>query len=248
MKHFKSFLSVFFLGLLIFSLASMVACKKDDEHDEDGEHHDGEYHDDYGGPGGPSGCVGCDGGGGSLMFGLKAQADLNNAFGLLVVDPDEEASLNLVKRHNEKVEKLKLKGAPTFKQSNNQFSLVKSDETHVAHYLEDGTAFAFPSIAKRGFGVVDVEEDPRMQKINEETGEVEDALTQYVTDSNAYDPNMKLPKLSTIAVSPTKDIYLHFEDSFIYKDAPHSEDPWNPSNGYRCQLSLCLEELLMNFS
>ncbi len=48
-------------------------------------------------------------------------------------------------------------------------------------------------------------------------------------------PPLKLPRIATIAVSPHKDIYLHFDQAFIHKAVPAGVDPFNEL-GYMCQI------------
>jgi hypothetical protein len=140
-------------------------------------------------------------------LGIQATADLTDAFGLLVLDEEKGVSLAL-DSHNATVDRLDL-------------PVAKISEEEKGFYLS-ATASEAPAA---------------MQKIDKTTGEIVDALKQEKTDSTqVFDPNRKLPKLRTIAVSPTGEVYLHFENPFIYKDAKSTDDPWNMSNGFQCQI------------
>ncbi|MDQ3233023.1 MAG: hypothetical protein M3Q07_14490 [Pseudobdellovibrionaceae bacterium] len=48
----------------------------------------------------------------------------------------------------------------------------------------------------------------------------------------------KLPAVKTIAISPNKEIYLHFEHAFVYKAPADGDwsDAWEPSSGNMCQI------------
>ncbi|MBP9706175.1 MAG: hypothetical protein KBD78_00925 [Oligoflexales bacterium] len=78
-------------------------------------------------------------------------------------------------------------------------------------------------------------DDSSLVKINED-GEIEPAIS-IEEDEVMMGPPKQLPKILTIAVSPHKDVYLHFERPFIYRvvDVP-GEDPWDMSKGYQCQI------------
>lgn len=178
------------------------------------------------------------------VLAINATADLTNAFGLLAIDNQNSTALALAKSHNETVIKLGLK-APLFE--TNEDGLTLTQQTRRGdQFTIDGKSFIFPRKQTRLLA----EPEVTMQKIDEDTQEIKDALTQDVRENSVFDPNMKLPKLLTIAVSPTKEIYLHFEKSFIYKDAISTDDPWNPSNGYQCQIFRVkggtLDDLLTN--
>lgn len=192
-------------------------------------------------------------------------ADLQGAFGLLVLENDQStltsseksensgsASANniavnitsLAKRHNETVKSLKL-NAPIFKEAENL-----SEDANFALLGKDTFDFGQALVQ---FGLLEGNNDSlpsAMQKIDQDTGEIRDALTQEkpeVVHGPQVDP---LPNLSTIAVSPTKEVYLHFERSFVYKDAPPDSNPWQDGSGYLCQVFKVkggtLDELLVN--
>ncbi len=79
--------------------------------------------------------------------------------------------------------------------------------------------------------------DGSLVKVGED-GEVKSALSSNSTgDKNSF--QMQIPKVQTIAVSPNKEIYLHFERAFVYK-APEKAEDWQKvndmANGYQCQI------------
>lgn len=217
--------SPIFAAVSIMFLIFSAACG-DDKKDEE---------ENFNGPNGPGGPVG--------TLGIRATADLSGAFGVLAVDNEGQNALHLMKKHNKVVEELGL-DAPKFSQK-------ESGELHLSAdgsgYQLGDKSFHFPGKVRKtsakktnnkgGLGLFEVP-DAVLQKIDEATGEIKDALTQEVPEEeqNAYNPNQKLPKITTIAVSPTREIFIHFERSFIYRDANPDEDPWNPSNGYQCQI------------
>ncbi|MBC7530038.1 MAG: hypothetical protein H7318_00565 [Oligoflexus sp.] len=69
-------------------------------------------------------------------------------------------------------------------------------------------------------------------------GEVKPALSSGTAKAN-NNMQMALPKVQTIAVSPSKEIYLHFERAFVYKNPENTAD-WSKvndmANGYQCQI------------
>jgi hypothetical protein len=88
-------------------------------------------------------------------------------------------------------------------------------------------------------------------------GEVKSAIStgdedEENKDNNGWCCKPKLPAVKTIAISPNKEIYLHFERSFVYK-APEDgdwSDAWDPSSGNMCQIFKVkggtIEELIAN--
>jgi len=73
-------------------------------------------------------------------------------------------------------------------------------------------------------------------------GEVSSAISsggeEEEKDNNGWCCKPKLPAVKTIAISPNKEIYLHFERSFVYKapDDGDWSDAWEPSSGNMCQI------------
>jgi hypothetical protein len=166
---------------------------------------------------------------------IKAKADLTNAFGLLVVDKSESAPLKLMERHNKKVSALGLPASQFSYGDKESFALLENGERS---YMLGEDSFTFPPAqGEKNLGLSEdaSADDSSLQKIDSSSGKITDALTQ-VKDPNLFNPNQLLPKLSTIAIAPTGEVYLHFERSYIYRDAPASQDPHNPSNGYQCQI------------
>jgi hypothetical protein len=177
-------------------------------------------------------------GGGPMMgpgqIAIKPTVDLRDAYGLLVVDGESQSgSLHLMKEHNKTVNELGL-DAPKFDgvddmENGEGLSLAPMP------YTLGGEPFSFPGI---GLELADTgDSDSKMQKIDKNTGEIKDALTVPESDPQKGMP-MKLPKISTIAVSDTKDIYLHFEQPFTYKTPEPGTDmggDWM-SSGNQCQV------------
>lgn len=44
------------------------------------------------------------------------------------------------------------------------------------------------------------------------------------------------PRISTIAKSPTGQVFIQFERGFLYRDVPPDEDGWDNASGYQCQI------------
>ncbi len=176
------------------------------------------------GPGGP--------GGGPGDMSLKPIADLRGALGLLVIDNSQGGAKLMLEQHNETVKKLGLVGAPTFDlAAEGGDSFLLNPES--SFYAEGGGAQG-----SGGGGAPQPSGASSLQKVTE-SGEVKDVIT--VSDSN---PDAKgggggkqpLPKVLTIAVSPLKDVYIHFERPFNYKEAPAGVNGWEMSSGYQCQI------------
>lgn len=73
-------------------------------------------------------------------------------------------------------------------------------------------------------------------------GEVKSAISsgdsEEEQNNNGWCCKPKLPAVKTIAISPSKEIYLHFERAFVYK-APEDgdwSDAWEASSGLMCQI------------
>ncbi len=189
------------LGALV-----LVSCGKDNKNNNNGNQ---------------EGCVNC---GQSGQLHVAATADLNGAYGLLVIDKSQEGQASLVDKHNERISKMNLT-APRIEPSLN---LIEG-----ASYYVKGKPFSF---GRKSFGLTEDNQGAAMQKINKSSGAIEDALTQDQGENNqGQGPQQKLPKLITIGIAPTKEVYLQFENSFIYKDAPQDANPWEQSSGYQCQ-------------
>ncbi|HET9236717.1 MAG TPA: hypothetical protein VFO10_05680 [Oligoflexus sp.] len=87
-------------------------------------------------------------------------------------------------------------------------------------------------------------------------GEVSSAISsggeEDEKNNNGWCCKPKLPAVKTIAISPNKEIYLHFERSFVYKapDDGDWSDAWEPSSGNMCQIFKVkggtIEELIAN--
>ena len=106
----------------------------------------------------------------------------------------------------------------------------------------------------RGFELTAETSDSGLQKIDESSGEIKDALTQ-VDRTEEHEQNhtgrpRELPEISTIAVAPTGEVYLHFEHPFIYRDVPRDAEGARLSKGYQCQIFMIrggsLDDLLVN--
>jgi hypothetical protein len=71
-------------------------------------------------------------------------------------------------------------------------------------------------------------------------GEVSSAISSGDDDEqpNGWCCKPKLPAVKTIAISPSKEIYLHFEQPFVFKVPEDGDwsDAWNPSSGLMCQI------------
>lgn len=165
------------------------------------------------------GCGGKDGGdnggggpGGGPMgsLGLKVTADFLGAAGLLVVDESAAGASLMLTQHNETKKRLGLVGAP---------SLSLADA---------------PSLGLEGDSDTT---DGGLKKVDS-VGGVNSALakTEEDTADQYKGPTQRLPAIRTIAISPLKEVYLHFENPFQYRDAPPDVDAWNMSNGYQCQI------------
>ncbi len=164
-----------------------------------------------------------------IQSAMQPTVDVSGAYGVLVVDVGEDAGLRLMKIHNDRIDSLALE-AP-------KFDLGEGTKTALHKYTEDTIdpkLFAFPSnssnLKLQDEGETETATGSAMQKINE-SGEIENALS-YEKQPWQQD----LPEISTIAVSPTGEMYLHFRHSFIYRDAPNNENPWDMANGYQCQI------------
>lgn len=178
---------------------------------------------------------------------IEPTANLQGAYGLLVLDDQESSGLRLMEKHNETVEKLGLRGAPTFSLPSETQDGLGLSQSPTAQ-LSDGTIFSFPG--KHLSLQNDQASDTALQKIGSD-GEIHDAMTVPEAPSEVHQPD--LPRISTIAVAPTGEVYLHFERSFQYRAAPPGEDAWDMANGYQCQIfkikganSDTLEDLLTN--
>lgn len=249
----------------LLALLSLSSCNNENNNGENDPNADSNNNPQFGSQnGGNNECTNCNNNNGGndtyTQPAITATANLSGAFGLLVIDDAGGAGLTLARRHNDTIDKLSLT-APKFDirtQGQKTFSLLSPDQDQDGYipitvkneYGED-VAFSFTeNLIVGGLNLTDGETDgsgstdnsdqpsAAMQKIEEATGEVKDALTQDINseENGGYNPNMKLPKLLTIAVSPTREVYLHFQNPFIYRPAPANEDPWNRANGYQCQI------------
>lgn len=178
---------------------------------------------------------------------LNVALNLQDAFGAMVVDKSSSAGLALVKRHNDTVDKLKLPAK--------KFDLVPpmalTQEPESAFILE-GESFYFPigknvSLLDSTASSSDTTSTFLKIKTDGTTGEAVAAESE--TDYQArvkvlqkkglqYDNStpQALPKILTVVESPTGEVYVHFENSFQYRDSVPGINPWEQSAGYQCQL------------
>lgn len=63
----------------------------------------------------------------------------------------------------------------------------------------------------------------------QDDGEIAPILTVDKAENQNYGPNNGLPKIKTIAVSPIKEVFLHFEYPFIYRS--QTEPQYLPKPG-----------------
>lgn len=81
------------------------------------------------------------------------------------------------------------------------------------------------------------ESDGSLVKVGED-GEVSSALSSGNHDEQQGFQE-EIPKVQTIAISPSKEIYLHFERPFVYRTPENAQD-WSKvhdmANGYQCQI------------
>ena len=182
-------------------------------------------------------------------------ADLQDAFGLLVLEnevvesknsesstssPAGTLATNLTKKSNETPNTLARKHNKRVLELGLNFPLF-SDITNIDKTTQFGKIgdeiFDFGLTAK-SFSLNESQDSlpAAMQKIDINTGEIKNALTQERPDSEHGSSIQELPNLATIAVSPTKEVYLHFERQFIYRDSPPDSDPWKDGSGYQCQI------------
>jgi hypothetical protein len=152
---------------------------------------------------------GCKGGCGPKA--LKVTANLNGAAGLLVLDSNpSSAGLALAEQHNLTAARLGLADVP-------QFGLYGGPEFALA---EGGSNQAT---------------DGGLKKVNS-GGEVSSAISSEADENSG---GQGLPAIRTIAVSKaTREVYLHFERAFMYKNPKKAKgvDPWSMSSGYQCQI------------
>ena len=193
---------------------------------------------DNGGTCGPQG--GCGSSGPSQT--LKPQASLSGSLAILVVDPAQTGQSLMLQQHNETADRLGLVDAP-------RFSLASSiDITDAAAGL-DSPDFSLAMLADSGSSGTKTDGSGSLQKVDKD-GNVQSAMS-VKKDTNptpenqggggqgggpGKGPGQSLPKVLTIAVSPQKDVYLHFERAFTYRDAPEGTDPNDMAGGYQCQI------------
>jgi hypothetical protein len=112
------------------------------------------------------------------------------------------------------------------------------------------SAFANLSLAETGSG----NGDGSLAKVGSD-GEVKPAISSgddEEENTNGWCCKPKLPSVKTIAISPNKEIYLHFENPFIYKapDDGNWSNAWDYSSGNMCQIFKVkggtIEELIAN--
>jgi hypothetical protein len=93
-----------------------------------------------------------------------------------------------------------------------------------------------------GFKNASLLEDSNAEKSSlvklDSDGNIQPAITAEQPETqNMGGPSQQLPKIMTIAVSPHKDVYIHFERAFLYRQPEDpSVDVWEMSNGYQCQI------------
>lgn len=186
-----------------------------------------------------NGCNNCgnqnrdQGGPGNGQLQLQPTLDLQGGSGLVVVDNQTKTGGNLTsgsifQLHNQTVQ---------------EFGLPESlyiPESHFGLFLQE----ALPGSNKdsppgSGQGGPDQNGQESLKKVTQ-SGEVQPALQSGVNqvDNNGKNggPTPHLPKVLTIAISPQKEVYLHFEQPFIFKPIQPGVDPWNFENGFQCQI------------
>jgi hypothetical protein len=156
---------------------------------------------------------GGDGGGGGYNPNgnlIQPQVDVSGALGLLVVDNSSSTSTQSVAAIHNKT--AALLGAPLIHPEN----IHSTSNELTKQASEDGTG----SLKK-----------------TDSSGNVTAAISVPGATSNQQGGPQSLPKISTIAVSPVGEIFLHFENPFRHKapDATTTQgNPW--SDGSYCQL------------
>ena len=182
----------------------------------------------------------------------RPTVDLRDALGLLSTDTSSSTKLALMKRHNETVEKLKLP-VPKFDAVDDENQLAGLGLADVPFTL-DGDPFYFPgdeqpglaldAAATTGTGTTSgtssastPSSSGQLQKINKTSGNIETAMTDSADNSNNMGGGKQaLPKIITIAVSPTNDLYLQFDQAFIYRDTSGASNAYDMASGYQCQI------------
>lgn len=154
------------------------------------------------------------GGGGMMMNGGQSAAlvtaDFTGAVGVLVIDSSSTG--------------LRLKGAE-----------------NLSFALQSGNSGGSGSSNGNSSGGNQNENgDGSLVKVDE-NGEVKSALSSGGDEAEGQHNccKMEIPRVQTIAVSPSKEIYLHFERPFVYKNPDNQADwskVWDASNGYQCQI------------
>lgn len=181
------------------------------------------------------------GGGGGFQRPPQMNLNMENAFGLAVVENDRASALALVEEHNKRIDELGLVGAPKIH--------VAGSEEEGFSLSSEGRAFTFPSLTNDKFALVESNEAAQLMSIDKD-GTIEEVLT-FEDNPNAdeFDQKVDYPSVKTVAVSPTGELYLHFSQPFIFKDVSHDENPWDFENGYQCQIftsTSSVEDLLEN--
>ncbi|MGK5088509.1 hypothetical protein WDW86_13200 [Bdellovibrionota bacterium FG-2] len=165
-------------------------------------------------------------GGGGGEAALLPQIDISGAFGLMVIDPSQDSSAAMIARHN--ADALKLDGAPVLDTSSR------------------GVASVFKSVSAASTSSSNNAGDRSLQK-TDSNGDVKSAITDLSASAESKNSwKQNLPKISTIAVSPLGDLYLHFNQPFVFEGeadgsdgkgfnrSPNNSDGW--ADGRHCQL------------
>ena len=199
-----------------------------------------------GGNGGSCGLQGgCGGPGGNQT--LTPQASLSGSLAILVVDPAQTSQSLLLQQHNDTADRLALVGSPRFSLPNSMgisdssaqlespdFSLVMLADSSSGGAQADGSG-SLQKVDKDGNvkSAMSVKKDPNAASVNQGGGQTPG---NGQPGGPSQGPGQSLPKVLTIAVSPQKDVYLHFERPFTYKDAPEGTNPGDMSAGNQCQI------------
>ncbi len=163
-------------------------------------------------------CGGC---GSNGQLALKPTVDLQGGNGLLVIDNSAAAAKLALAQHNQTALTLGLSGAP----------ILNIEEQGTSLFFAEGSSSSGSGSSGNG-----PSGDGSLQKVDSK-GEVKNALSVPTKEKTQNGPPpQKLPKVLTIAISPAKDVYLHFEHPWQYKDSANGENAFEPGSGYQCQI------------
>jgi len=100
---------------------------------------------------------------------------------------------------------------------------------------------SLPNLSLADSGSGSGSNDGSLAKVDS-SGDVSSAISDGEDDEsdskNGWCCKPTLPKISTIAISPNKEVYLHFEQAFVYKEPDDGDwsKAWQPSSGSMCQI------------